>query len=123
MICLDAAPMLVPEDVGAIAITGSHAALFRGQPDNVIGPELYAVFFNDAGVGKERAGISRLAHLDMRGIVAGAVSAESAAIGNSRMSYRTGILSHLNDTATALGGRPGMPLRDFVDALIARRAR
>ena len=36
VICLDAAPMLAPEDAGAIAITGSHAALFRGRPDGVI---------------------------------------------------------------------------------------
>jgi hypothetical protein len=31
VICLDAAPMLEPADAGAIAVTGSHAALFRGQ--------------------------------------------------------------------------------------------
>ena len=65
VVCLDAAPMLTPEDAGAIAITGSHAALFRGRPDNVIGPDLYAVFFNDAGVGKDQAGIFRLADLDL----------------------------------------------------------
>jgi hypothetical protein len=32
VICLDAAPMLEQSDAGAIAVTGSHAALFRGQP-------------------------------------------------------------------------------------------
>src|SRR4051794_18149684 len=61
VICLDAAPMLQPEDAGAIAITGSHAALFRGQPDNVISVPLRAAFFNDGGVGKDKAGVTRLA--------------------------------------------------------------
>src|SRR6185312_6079825 len=43
VICLDAAPMLQPEDEGTIAVTGSHAALFRGRPDNVISVGLVGV--------------------------------------------------------------------------------
>lgn len=115
---LDAAPLLQPEDEGSIAITGSHAALFRGQPDNVIGPKLAAVFFNDAGVGLDDAGIKRLDDLETRGIPAGTVSAHSAPIGDARASYESGILSHLNSRATALGGRPGMPLKQFVMMLV-----
>ncbi|MGN6101286.1 MAG: hypothetical protein ACTHOR_09070 [Devosia sp.] len=123
VLALDAAPMLTPEDAGAIAITGSHAALFRGQPDNVIGPDLYAVFFNDAGVGLDEAGIRRLPTLDERGIAAGTVSAQSAPIGDARAAYAEGVLSHVNRTAEQLGGRPGMALRDFVELLLARAAR
>ena len=51
VICLDAAPMLEDADAGAIAVTGSHAAMFRGRPDGLIAPALRAVFFSDAGVG------------------------------------------------------------------------
>ncbi|MGH7005991.1 MAG: hypothetical protein ACREIP_18765, partial [Alphaproteobacteria bacterium] len=36
VVCLDAAPMLQPADAGHIVITGSHAALFRGQSDGVV---------------------------------------------------------------------------------------
>ena len=122
VICLDAAPMLTPQDAGAIAITGSHAALFRGKPDNVIGPQLHAIFFNDAGVGKDGAGIARLADLDTRRMAAGTVSARSAPIGNSRAAYEFGMLSHVNVAASALGGKPGMPLREFVAALLAGAA-
>lgn len=118
VIALDAAPLLQPEDEGSIAITGSHGALFRGQPDNVIGPKLAAVFFNDAGVGLDGAGIKRLDDLETRGIAAGTVSADTAPIGDARASYEHGILSHLNKTATALGGRPGMPLKQFVTMLV-----
>lgn len=119
VICLDAAPMLEPSDAGAIAITGSHAALFRGKPDNVIGPDVFAVFFNDAGVGLDQAGIQRLPLLDKRGIIAGAVRADSAPIGDSRAILRDGILSHVNQTARAFGARAGLPLREFVSHLQA----
>jgi len=60
IVCLDAAPMLEPADKGRIVITGSHAALFRGKPDDVIRPQVRAIFFSDAGVGMDAAGIARL---------------------------------------------------------------
>ena len=120
VICLDAAPMLEEADAGAIAITGSHAALFRGQPDDVIKQRLYAVFFSDAGVGLDGAGIRRLPELDKRGIAAGAVAAMSAPIGDARAIYREGILSHVNETAMRLGATPGQPLAAFVEVLLDR---
>ncbi len=119
VICLDAAPMLRPEDAGAIAITGSHAALFRGRADNVISVPLLAIFFSDGGVGKDNAGVSRLADLDQRGIIAGAVSAASAPIGHAQPIYAQGVLSHVNALAAAAGAKAGMRLKQFVDALIA----
>ncbi len=123
LLALDAAPMLTAEDAGAIAVTGSHAALFRGRPDNVIGPDLYAVFFNDAGVGLDGAGITRLPTLDARAIIAGTVAADSAPIGDARAGYEEGILSHLNRTAERAGGEIGMPLKLFIDHLLAQARR
>lgn len=122
VICLDAAPMLTPEDEGAIAVTGSHAALFRGKPDNIISVKLRGVFFSDGGVGMDAAGVSRLPDLDTKGIPAGAAAAMSASIGNSRSIYNDGIFSHLNETARREGATPGMAVRDFVAVLIARSA-
>jgi len=119
VLALDAAPMLTAEDAGAIAVTGSHAALFRGQPDNVIGPDLLAVFFNDAGVGLDDAGIKRLPTLDERGIAAGTVSAASAPIGDARAAYNEGVISHLNRTALAMGGIVGEPLKTFIDRILS----
>jgi hypothetical protein len=119
VLALDAAPMLTPDDAGAIAVTGSHAALFRGQPDNVIGPALLAVFFNDAGVGLDGAAISRLPTLDDRNMAAGTVSAATAAIGDARSGYNEGIISHLNKTAEAWGGVVGQPLKVFIDHILS----
>ena len=69
------------------------------------------------------AGIARLADLDRKGIVAGAISADSAPIGNSRALYDDGILSHVNGPASLRGGRVGMKLKDFIEILIAAAKR
>src|SRR5215472_910287 len=66
---------------------------------------------------RRRAGIARLADLDRKRVVAGTTSVDSAPIGDSRALYRGGILSHVNGAATRLGGRVGMPLKEFVDIL------
>jgi hypothetical protein len=118
VICLDAAPMLEPGDAGSIVVTGSHAALFRGLPDDVIGPAVRAIFFSDAGVGWDGAGVARLPTLDERGIASGAASADSASIGDARSIYEWGVLSHVNRTAAALGASAGMSIRAFVGALL-----
>jgi len=117
IVCLDAAPLLEEADAGAIVVTGSHAALFRGKPDGVVKPQVRAIFFSDAGVGLDQAGIARLPTLDERGIVAACASADSAEIGDAQSIYREGVLSHVNVTAARLGGRAGLRVGDFVASL------
>jgi hypothetical protein len=121
VICADSVGMVQPDDTGQIVITASHGALSGGRPDNAIPAGIRAVFFSDGGRGggMDGAGIARLPDLDRRGIPAGTTSADSAPIGDARALYRDGILSHVNGPATRLGGRVGMPLREFVDLLIA----
>jgi hypothetical protein len=118
VVCIDAAPMLTPDDAGSIAVTGSHAALFRGRPDNVIQVPVRAIFFSDAGIGLDEAGIARLPTLDSRGIIAGAASHVSAEIGNAQSIHDEGVLSCVNASAAALGGRPGMRIGDFIEQLL-----
>jgi hypothetical protein len=117
VVCLDAAPMLTPEDAGAIVVTGSHAALFRGRPDSVISVDVRAIIFSDGGIGKNHAGIRRLPTLDERAIAAGAAAAASAPIGHAREIYEKGVLSHVNETAARLGGCPGMTVKALVGLL------
>jgi hypothetical protein len=123
LVCADSIGMIVPEDAGKIVVTASHGALSGGRPDNAVAPDVYACFFSDGGVGMDGAGIARLAPLDQRGIPAGAVSAESAPIGDARALYHDGILSHVNQAAARLGAHPGMPLKAFVDVLTASAKR
>ncbi|HEX3848372.1 MAG TPA: hypothetical protein VHV81_13405 [Steroidobacteraceae bacterium] len=120
VICIDAAPMLEAADAGSIAVTGSHAALFRGRPDGVIKVDVRAIFFSDAGIGLDEAGVARLPTLDERGIAAAAAAAESAEIGDARAIHAAGIMSRVNATAAALGARPGAPIRGFIETLLTR---
>jgi hypothetical protein len=125
LVCADSIGMIVPEDAGKIVVTASHGALSGGRPDSAVAPDVYACFFSDGGVGggKDGAGIARLAPLDTRNIPAGAVSADSAPIGDARALYNDGVLSHINRTAERAGARPGMPLKTFVKMLTAAAKR
>jgi hypothetical protein len=118
LICADSIGMLLPEDTGRIVVTASHGALSGGRPDNVVPLGIRAVFFSDAGGGMDGAGVARLADLDKKRICAGATSADSAPIGDSRALYRDGVLSHVNEEAFRRGGRVGMKLRDFIESLM-----
>ena len=123
LICADSIGMLQPDDAGRIVVTASHGALSGGRPDNAVPLDIYAVFFSDAGGGMNGAGIARLDDLDRKGIVAGATSADSAPIGDSRALYHDGILSHVNGAASLLGGRAGMNLKEFIKVLVAAAKR
>jgi hypothetical protein len=119
LICADSVGMVRPEDAGHIVVTASHAALPNGRRDTIIPLGILAVFFSDAGVGMDDAGIARLPVLDEDRIVAGTISAASAPIGDSRALYQHGVLSHLTSTAVQAGGTVGMPLKSFIDRLLA----
>ena len=123
LICADSIGMQLPDDAGRIVVTASHGALSGGRPDNVVPPGIHAVFFSDAGGGMDGAGIARLDDLDRKGIVAGAIAADSAPIGDSRALYHDGVLSHVNGPASRRDGRVGMKLKDFIEVLIAAAKR
>jgi nucleotidyltransferase/DNA polymerase involved in DNA repair len=68
--------------------------------------------FNDAGVGKDGAGIAALGLLDADRIAAVAVAHTSARIGEALDTWERGVVSHLNAAARQLGLREGEPLRE-----------
>jgi hypothetical protein len=106
--------MVVAEDAGRILAIGSHGALHGGRPETALAADALAAVFNDAGVGKDDIGITRLPVLDARGVAAATVSAMSARIGEGRSTYEDGVLSHVNARARTLGARPGMTCREWV---------
>jgi hypothetical protein len=116
---LDSASLVGAEHVGAIVVTGSHGGLLGGRPDTALKADALAALFNDAGIGIDEAGVTRLPALDSRGIAAGTVAATSARIGDARSTYEDGILTRVNQRAAALGIGPGMTVREFVQ--IVRR--
>jgi hypothetical protein len=111
---LDSASLIVAEHVGTVVITGSHGGLLGGRPETALKYDALAALFNDAGIGIEEAGVTRLPALEARGIAAGTVAAASARIGDARSTYEDGILSRVNPRAAALGIAAGMAAREFV---------
>ena len=57
---LDSIGKLLPEDAGRILVLGSHGALHGGRRESALAVDAAAAVFNDAGVGADRIGISRL---------------------------------------------------------------
>jgi hypothetical protein len=117
---LDSASLVLPEHGHSIVITGSHGGLLGGRPETALKCDVLGAVYNDAGIGKDAAGTSRLPALDGRGIAAATVSAASARIGDARSTYEVGIISRVNASASALGLREGISAREFIAGL--RRA-
>ena len=93
---------------GQVVVSGSHGG--TSAAGFVLAQERppLACFFNDAGVGKEGAGVAGLALLQPRGTVAATYSHDSARIGDAADGAASGIITHLNAAATAAGLAEGM---------------
>jgi hypothetical protein len=116
---LDSIGKVTPDDAGRVLIIGSHGALHGGRAESALPVDARAAVFHDAGVGADRIGISRLPVLARRGIPAATVAADSARIGDGRSLWGTGILSHVNAAAAALGAVAGMSAIQFADQICA----
>jgi hypothetical protein len=114
VIGLDSASSIGPQDACAIVVTGSHGGLVGGQP---LRHRVLAAAVNDAGVGKDGAGIARLERLDELGIPGLAVSHRTARIGDAAHAYAHGRISHLNRSAREAGARPGQSVREATAVL------
>jgi len=113
---MDSITRVEPGDAGAIVVSASHGGGSSGG--FALEVPLRAAFFNDAGVGKDDAGIAALAMLECRGVAAGTVAHTSARIGDAQDTWEHGVVSHVNATARALGIVPGERLRDALARLI-----
>ena len=118
VIVMDSITKLTPDDAGAIVVSASHGGVSSGE--FALAVPLMAVFFNDAGVGKDNAGIAALEMLQKEGIAAGTVSHSSARIGDSADMWSNGVISHVNAAARKLGLKPGANLRTMLIEIISR---
>ena len=110
---LDSNSLMRPEDAGTIVVTGSHGGLLGGKPETAIRVAARAAVYNDAGIGIDKAGLSRLPVLDARGIAGATVAAATARIGEARSAWQTGRLSAVNETARRWGAMIGISVPDF----------
>ena len=118
LVLIDSASLVEPGDVGAIVITGSHGGLLGGRHETAIKQQVFAALYNDAGIGRDSAGISRLPALDARGIAGATVFASSARIGDARSTLESGVISRVNHVAYGYGAREGFTARQWRDVMI-----
>ena len=71
VILMDSITKLAPKDAGAIVVCASHGGVSAAEVALVV--PLRAVFFNDAGIGKDNAGIVARDMLEARSVAAGTV--------------------------------------------------
>ncbi len=117
VIVMDSITQLTPKDAGAIVVSGSHGGASSGEI--ALGVPFKAVIFNDAGIGKDSAGIVALEMLQARGIAGAVVAHTSARIGDARDAWENGVLSRCNAAAEKLGLKAGAPLRDALESLLS----
>ena len=98
-----------------IIISGSHGG--TSSAGYGLDVKVGAAFFNDAGVGKNRSGISGLNLLQHAGIIGIAVSHETAEIANGKDTYENGIVCFINERAENAGIKVGMTVKESVNIL------
>lgn len=99
-------------DQGCIAVSGSHGGLSSARYALVA--KAWLTVFNDAGVGRDGAGIAALACLQQQGLAACTVAHTSACIGQAESTWQHGVVSHCNTAALTLGLLVGKRLAEQV---------
>ncbi|MBM4311244.1 MAG: hypothetical protein FJ119_09920 [Deltaproteobacteria bacterium] len=116
-VVMDSVSYVTGDNHGDIIISGSHGG--TSSAGYAIDAAAGAVFFNDAGCGKNSAGIRGLDLLQQHSIIAAAVDHRTAEIASGADTYENGIISHVNSCAAQAGLRRGMRVRDAVELLRA----
>ncbi|MFM8755467.1 MAG: hypothetical protein ACKODU_00265 [Limnohabitans sp.] len=115
---MDSITQVTPQDVGAIVVSGSHGG--TSSAHYALVAELALAVFNDAGVGKDKAGLAALDILQSQGRAALTVAHTSARIGDAADAWMHGVVSHANASAQHLGFTAGQGLRPAVQACLVR---
>ena len=105
IVIADSITRVGPEAADAVVVNASHGGVYAAY----LAAKLHAAaaIFNDAGVGRDRAGISGLDYLGQFGIAAAAVGHDTARIGDGADMMAHGIVTPANGAAAALGVGPG----------------
>ncbi len=106
---------LPPAADGAVVVGGSHGAVYAAYLSAKAGAR--AAIHNDAGVGRDEAGVSGLAWAETQGMAMAAVLSGSARIGDGADMLKRGIIGRANPLAQACGVRAGQSAAEAADLL------
>jgi hypothetical protein len=112
---VDSITRIAEEAAGAVVVNGSHGGHYAAYCAAKL--HVAAAIFNDAGVGRDEAGISGLVYLADLAIPAAAVGHMTARIGDGDDMMARGVITHANAPARTLGCAPGMGCRDAAAVL------
>jgi hypothetical protein len=100
-----------------VAVSGSYGGRYNAY--NAAKWPMRAVIMNDAGIGKDNAGIVGLEFLDRIKMAAATADAMTCHIGDGDHMLAHGVISHVNETAAALGCKVGQSVRECAELMRA----
>jgi len=116
IVVADSAAGMDERSKGDVFVDGSHCG--RNVGDMTLHSGVGAMIGNDAGMGKNDAGVVALKMCDEKGIPAAAVAAMSAKIGSGKSTYEQGKISVVNETAKKMGVTVGMSAKEAADKML-----
>ena len=103
--------------IGAVLVSASHGGVYAAYCAARVG--VRAMILNDAGRGKDDAGIGGAAWCDALGLAYAAIDTMSARIGNAEDMAARGVISTANAAARSLGVAPGQSVTEAARLLTA----
>ena len=120
---LDSIALIDSSHAGTIVVTGSHGGRSAAGFVVDVSNKPLAVFFNDAGGGKDDAGKVGLGMLQAIGVPAACYSHMSARIGDAQDGLDNGILTDMNDLAKQIGVKKDMQVLQAIHYLMLQTNR
>lgn len=111
----DSITFLNENNADDIVVCGSHGGMSAGKYAKK--HQVKAVFFNDAGIGRNNAGIKSLEYLNSAGILACTVDCMTAEIFNGQDVLENGIITVCNQLAEAKGITKGMIVKEAISLI------
>lgn len=113
----DTITKLPPEAAGAVIVSSSHGGRYAGMLALKACPR--ALILNDAGIGRDEAGVGSLALGEEHGVAVATLSHQTCRIGEAASMWLDGRVSRANRAARAAGLTGGMPCREAAERLTA----
>jgi len=117
IILMDSISLVQESDKDWVVVSGSHGGV--PSAEYALRVHLKGVIFNDAGIGKEEAGIKSLTMLNEIRMMAAAADCNTAKIGDANDVFENGIISSANNTAQEKGIKPGMTVKQAINVMIS----
>ncbi|OZM75681.1 hypothetical protein [Pseudonocardia sp. MH-G8] len=120
VVLLDSMSQVQHDDRGHILVAASNGGVESGRI--AVASGCACAVFNDAGVGKDGAGIAGLETLDTAGVPAAAVGHHSARISDGADTWENGVLTHVNEAGVRAGLSVGATVADAITRLLEATA-